>query len=55
MGKKVSGTKRITVILSDDVIKKLRKMQAELIRETLSTVTLSSVINKILREHNKKI
>lgn len=48
-------SKRITVILQDDVIKKLRNMQAELIKETIDTVTLSMVINKILRENAKKI
>jgi len=55
MGKKVSGTKKVTVMLSDDVVKKLRKMQADLIRETMSTVTLSMVINKILRKSVKEI
>lgn len=57
---KVSGTKKIsrtkiTVVIQDDVLKKLRKIQSELIRETLSSVSMSMVVNNILRKSIKEI
>lgn len=45
---------RVTAIFDDDVLIKLRKKQAKLIKETLTSVSLSRVINQILRENFKK-
>lgn len=45
--------KRITLVLDDDLIKKLREKQAKLIKETTKSVSFSSVINQILHKHTK--
>ena len=44
---------RITVVLDDNLIKKLREIQAKQIKESTKSVSFSSVINKILRKHLK--
>ena len=41
--------KRITVMLDDDLIKKLRTKQAKLIKESNQSISLSRVINEHLR------
>ena len=41
--------KRITIMLDDDMDKKVRTRQAELIKKTQSSVSFSSVINDVLR------
>lgn len=41
--------KRITIMMSDEIDKKLRLKQAELIRKTQTTVSYSSVVNNALR------
>jgi predicted transcriptional regulator len=46
--------KRITIVLDDDLVKKLHEIQAKLIRETTKSVSFSSVLNKIVRENIKK-
>ncbi|MCZ6581603.1 MAG: hypothetical protein O6761_00305 [Thaumarchaeota archaeon] len=43
-------TKRITVVLADDVHKKLRTLQAKQISQTSNTVSFSRVINDQLRK-----
>ena len=48
-------SRRVTVILEDSLLKKLRKKQAELIRESSNSVSFSSVINQTLRKNFKKI
>ena len=45
---------RITIILDDDNVKKLRKRQAKLLMGTTSSVTLTSVIKEALNEYLKK-
>ena len=45
---------RITIILDDDIVKKLRKPQAKLLMGTTSSVTLTSVIKEALNEYLKK-
>jgi hypothetical protein len=42
--------KRITIVLDDDLVKKLREKQAKLIKETTKSVSFSSVINETLRK-----
>ena len=50
---KVAGH-RITIILDDDIVKKLRKRQARLLMESSKAVTLTSVIKEALNEYLKK-
>jgi hypothetical protein len=42
--------KRITIVLDDDLVKKLREKQAKLIKETTKSVSFSSVVNETLRK-----
>jgi hypothetical protein len=42
--------KRITILLDDDLIKKLREKQAKQIKESTESVSFSSVINQIIRK-----
>jgi hypothetical protein len=46
--------KRITIMLDDDLVKKLHEKQAKLIKETTSSISFSKVLNNILRESLKK-
>ncbi|MFB5606492.1 MAG: hypothetical protein ACE5RI_01180 [Candidatus Nitrosomaritimum yanchengensis] len=46
--------KRITIMVDDDLDKKLRQLQAKLIQETSSSVSYSQVINEIVRKSIKK-
>ena len=45
---------RITIILDDDIVKKLRKRQARLLMESSKAITLTSVIKEALNEYLKK-
>jgi hypothetical protein len=45
--------KRITIVLDDDLVKKLREKQAQLIKESTKSVSFSSVINQVLRKSIK--
>ena len=45
--------KRITIVLDDDLLKKLREKQAKLIRETSESVSFSNVVNNTLRKNIK--
>jgi len=47
-------SKRITIMMEDDVDRKLRLIQAKEIQSTTSSVSYSSVINKILKNNLKK-
>lgn len=42
--------KRITIVLDDDLVKKLREKQARLIKESVKSVSFSKVVNEILRK-----
>jgi predicted transcriptional regulator len=46
--------KRITVVLDDDLVKKLHEIQAKQIRETTKSVSFSSVLNETVRASLKK-
>jgi hypothetical protein len=46
--------KRITIMLDDDLDKKLRLIQAKAIQNTARSVSLSTVLNKTLRNYLKK-
>ena len=42
--------KRITIVLDDDLVKKLRDKQSKLIKGSAKSVSFSSVINQTLRK-----
>ena len=46
--------KRITLVLDDDILKKLHEIQAKKIKETSSSVSLSAVLNECLASGLKK-
>ncbi len=45
--------KRVTIVLDDDLVKKLHEKQSKLIKESIKSVSFSSVINQILRKSFK--
>ncbi len=47
-------SKRVTIMIEDEVDKKLRLIQAKEILSTSSSVSYSSTINKILKTNLKK-
>ncbi len=42
--------KRVTVVLDDYIVKKLREKQAKLIKESVKSVSFSRVLNMTLRK-----
>ena len=48
------SSKRITIMIDEEVLKKLRDLQAKQIRETSESVSLSAVLNQMLRKNLKK-
>jgi len=46
--------KRVTVILDEDLVKKLHEIQAKQIRETSKAVSFSGVLNESVRKSLKK-
>ena len=42
--------KRITIMLDDDLLKKLRERQSKLIKETTKSVSFSRIVNEIIRK-----
>ncbi len=42
--------KRITIVLDDNLVKKLREKQANLIKESTKSVSFSRVVNETLRK-----
>jgi hypothetical protein len=47
-------SKRVCIVIDDEVDKKLRSIQANEIRNTSSSVSYSGTINKILKNNLKK-
>ena len=45
--------KRITVVLDDDLVKKLHEKQAKQIKESVKSVSFSRVLNMTLRKSIK--
>ncbi len=41
---------RKTIMIDDEIIKKIRNRQAKKIKETSATVSFSSIINEMLRD-----
>lgn len=46
--------KRITIMIDDELDKKLRQLQAKLIQETSSSISYSQVLNETLKKRLKK-
>ncbi len=46
--------KRITIMLDDDLLKKLHEIQAKLIKESTKSVSFSAVLNETLRNSIKR-
>jgi len=46
--------KRVTIMLDEDLDKKLRLIQAKAIQSTNSSVSFSSTLNEVLRNNLKK-
>ncbi len=45
---------RITIMLDDDLLKKLHEVQAKQIKESTKSVSFSAVLNETLRKSLKK-
>ncbi|MGD2107568.1 MAG: hypothetical protein PVH93_08175 [Nitrosopumilaceae archaeon] len=45
--------KRITIMLDDDLVKKLHEIQAKQIKETSESVSFSAVLNQTVRKKLK--
>ncbi|MCV0391973.1 MAG: hypothetical protein K5790_01625 [Nitrosopumilus sp.] len=45
---------RITVMLDDEIVKKLRKIQADRIAKEAKSVSFSEIINEVLSKNMKK-
>ena len=45
--------RRVTIMIDDDLDKKLRSIQAKAIQSTISSVSYSKVVNEILRKQLK--
>ena len=45
--------KRVTVVIDDEIIKKLRTIQAKQIKTTTKSVSFSSIVNQQLRKSLK--
>jgi hypothetical protein len=44
---------RITIILDDDIVRKLRSRQSKMLMESRKAVTMTSVIKEALKEYLK--
>lgn len=47
-------SKRVTIMIEDELDKKIRLIQAKTIQSTASSASYSSIINKILKNNIKK-
>ena len=47
-------SKRVTIMIDDDLDKKMRMLQAKKIQSTTSSVSFSNVLNQVLRESLRK-
>ena len=45
--------KRITIVLDDDLVKKLREKQAKKIKESVESISFSRILNETLRKSIK--
>ena len=44
---------RVTVMINDELVKKIRTLQAKKIKDSASSVSFSSVLNQLLRDNLK--
>ncbi|KER06884.1 hypothetical protein AAA799E16_00400 [Marine Group I thaumarchaeote SCGC AAA799-E16] len=49
----INMAKRITVVLDDDLFKKLREKQSKMIKESTESISFSKVVNQTLRKSIK--
>ena len=42
--------KRVTVMIDDDLVKKLRDIQAKQIKESIHSVSFSRILNEVVRK-----
>jgi uncharacterized hydantoinase/oxoprolinase family protein len=47
---KLGMARRTTVMIDDDLVKKLRERQAKLIKESINSVSFSKVLNEVIRK-----
>ena len=47
-------SKRVTIMIDEDLDKKMRMLQAKMIQSTTSSVSFSNVLNQVLRDSLKK-
>jgi hypothetical protein len=47
---KLAMARRTTVMIDDDLVKKLRERQAKLIKESTNSVSFSKVLNEVIRK-----
>ncbi len=45
--------KRITIVLDDDLVKKLHEIQAKQIKQSTKSVSFSRVLNEVVRKNLK--
>ena len=45
--------KRVTIVMDEDIIKKLHERQAKQIKESSKSISFSSVVNEAIRKHIK--
>jgi hypothetical protein len=50
LGEKHEKSRRVTIMLDEDILKKLRMFQAAQIRKSEKTMSLSQVINEMLQK-----
>ena len=46
--------KRVTVVLDEDLVKRLHEIQAKIIKDTTKSVSFSQVLNETVRKNLKK-
>ena len=45
--------RRVTIVMDEDIIKKLHERQAKQIKESAKSISFSSVVNQTIRKHMK--
>ena len=45
--------KRVTIVMDEDIIKKLHERQAKQIKESAKSISFSRVVNETIRKHIK--
>ena len=45
--------RRVTIVMDEDIIKKIHERQAKQIKESAKSISFSSVVNETIRKHIK--